>query len=56
MGFRTSVLIIIALVLTFLFGSWLGDLIWPGSSTLGAVIGGLILGGAVLYFTRNIGR
>ncbi len=56
MGFRTSVLIMLALVLTFVIGSWLGDLILPGSTTLGAVIGGLILGGGVLYFTRNIGR
>ena len=56
MGFRTSALIIVALVLTFLFGNWLGNLIWPGSSTLGAIIGGLILGGSVLLLTRNIGR
>ena len=46
----------LALVLTFLLGSWLGNLIWPGSSTPGAVIGGLLLGGSVLFLTRNIGR
>ncbi|MEM9356747.1 MAG: hypothetical protein AAGB04_11075 [Pseudomonadota bacterium] len=56
MGFRTSVVIMVALVLTFLIGGWIGDLILPGSTTLGAIIGGLILGGGVLYFTRNIGR
>lgn len=56
MGFRLSVLVFLALVLTFLFGTWLGNLIWPDSIILGAIIGGLTLGGIVLLLTKNIGR
>ena len=56
MGFRLSVLIIVALVITFMFGTWLGNLLWPGSSTLGAIIGGLTLGGVVLLLSKNIGQ
>lgn len=56
MGFRVSILAIMVLILTFSFGTWLGNLIWPGSSTLGAVIGGLTLGGGVLLLTRHFGR
>ena len=50
------IVILIAGVASFMFGTWLGDLIWPGSSLLGAVIASLLFGGGVLYMTRNIGR
>ena len=43
-------------VCSFVLGSWLGHLIWPGSGIPGAVIGALIFGGGVLYLTRNVGR
>ncbi len=48
------VVISIALVVSFVLGSWLGELIWPGSVLPGAVIGAVILGGGVLWLTRNV--
>ena len=56
MGIRTSIIAMLALVLTFILGTWLGSLIMPGSSSLAGVIGGVLLGGGILYLTRNIGR
>ena len=43
-------------VASFVVGSWLGGVVWPGSDSFGALIGALIFGGGVLYLTRNIGR
>ena len=50
------VIILIAGVVCFILGTWLGSTIWPGSTLSGAVIGALIFGGGVLYMTRDLGR
>ena len=50
------VVILVAGVVCFILGAWLGSLIWPGSTLPGAAIGALMFGGGVLYMTRDIGR
>jgi hypothetical protein len=54
--FLRTLVILAAGLASFILGSWLGDLIWPGSATLAAVLGALLFGGGVLYITRDIGR
>ena len=50
------VIILIAGVVCFVLGTWLGSMIWPDSTLPGAAIGALIFGGGVLYVTRNLRR
>jgi len=63
-GLNTMILRILVIlifgVVSFVIGAWVGNLILPGGSLLGlilgAVLGAAIFGGSILYITRNIGQ
>ncbi|MEN2494202.1 MAG: hypothetical protein TECD_00093 [Hyphomicrobiaceae bacterium hypho_1] len=50
------IFILIANLLSFVIGIWVGNIIWPSSIILGAIIGALFFGGFVIYLTRDIRR